>query len=326
MEIDKLRTTAYKPSTNGAVERFHKTLNSMLGKVTQENQKDWDERLPFVLAAYRATVHSSTGFTPNKVFLGRENRMPVDVVMGLPSEEVNGSQSVDEFVVRQQELAEDAFQLVRQHLGQNASRRKSTYDMRVRKAEYLVGDLVWYYYPRKFTQKSAKWQRNYTGPYKIIRVIEPVNFVLRKTPCSAPFVVHMDKMKKCYTPPVKDWTLAAEDGTAQPGAVATPTVLGEVQPSQNQALGGGSEVTPPNTETTIACAEEAIPTNKARKEVRRRRALQEVQGEEDRIISSPRVRKPLKHLRDFVCQNMNVLSPIYEEPEVKENFCETECL
>ena len=30
MEIDKLRTTAYKPSTNGVVERFHRTLNSML--------------------------------------------------------------------------------------------------------------------------------------------------------------------------------------------------------------------------------------------------------------------------------------------------------
>ena len=31
--VDKLRTTPYKPSTNGIVERFHRTLNSMLGKV-----------------------------------------------------------------------------------------------------------------------------------------------------------------------------------------------------------------------------------------------------------------------------------------------------
>jgi len=29
MEIDKLRTTAYQLSTNGAVERFHRTLNSL---------------------------------------------------------------------------------------------------------------------------------------------------------------------------------------------------------------------------------------------------------------------------------------------------------
>ena len=32
MEIDKLRATAYRPSCNGVVERFHRTLNSMLGK------------------------------------------------------------------------------------------------------------------------------------------------------------------------------------------------------------------------------------------------------------------------------------------------------
>jgi len=68
MEIHKLRTTSYKPLTNGIVERFHRTLNSMLAKTVQESQRDWDEKLPFVLAAYRSTVHSSTGFTPNKLF------------------------------------------------------------------------------------------------------------------------------------------------------------------------------------------------------------------------------------------------------------------
>jgi transposase InsO family protein len=38
--IDKLRTTAYKPSTNGGVERFHRTLNAMLGKVVRNHQRD----------------------------------------------------------------------------------------------------------------------------------------------------------------------------------------------------------------------------------------------------------------------------------------------
>jgi len=31
LDIDKQRTTAYKASTNAAVERFHRTLNSMMG-------------------------------------------------------------------------------------------------------------------------------------------------------------------------------------------------------------------------------------------------------------------------------------------------------
>ena len=229
LEIDKLRTTAYKPSSNGVVERFHRTLNSMLGKVISENQRDWDERLPYVMAAYRASVHASTGFTPNKLMLGRENRMPIDLVMGLPPREANGSQSVDDFVARQQEIAEESYQLARQHLAQNAQRRKSAYDVRVRKSKYDIGDWVWYYYPRKYTQKSPKWQRNFTGPYRVMRVIPPVNYVLQKSPRAKPFVVHADKLKRCYSTPPTDWTLTPEAGDSSDNTVALPTTRPSVR-------------------------------------------------------------------------------------------------
>jgi len=66
------------------VDRFHRTLNSMLGKVICDLQRDWDERLPLVLAAYRASSHNSTGYSPNQLFLGREVRMPLDSIMGSP--------------------------------------------------------------------------------------------------------------------------------------------------------------------------------------------------------------------------------------------------
>ena len=82
MGIDKIRTSPYHPSTNAVVERFHRTLNSMLAKVVDTNQRDWCEHLPTVMAAYRASVHESTQFTPNRLMFGRENSMPVDVVLG----------------------------------------------------------------------------------------------------------------------------------------------------------------------------------------------------------------------------------------------------
>ena len=44
-EIEKLRTTPYKPSTN-QVERFYRTMNSVLAKTVAGNQRDWDVRLP----------------------------------------------------------------------------------------------------------------------------------------------------------------------------------------------------------------------------------------------------------------------------------------
>jgi len=82
LDIDKVRTTAYKPSTNGAIERFHRTLNSMLAKVISEDQRNWDEKLPYVMAAYRASIHESTHFSPNFLMFGRENRAPVDLLYG----------------------------------------------------------------------------------------------------------------------------------------------------------------------------------------------------------------------------------------------------
>ena len=38
--IDKIRTTPSKASTNGAVKRFHRTLNAMSGRAVSENQSD----------------------------------------------------------------------------------------------------------------------------------------------------------------------------------------------------------------------------------------------------------------------------------------------
>jgi len=200
MEIDKVRTTAYKPSTNGMVERFHRTLNSMLGKVIAESQRDWDEKLPMVVAAYRASPHSSTGFTPNRLFLGRENRMPLDLVMGFPFEEDTVGATIDEFVANQRQQAETAYRVAREHLGVAAERRKAVYDARVKPDEFQVGSKVWYYYPRRYARKSPKWQRCYVGPYTVVRIIPPVNYVLQKSSRSTPFVVHADKLKRCYSP------------------------------------------------------------------------------------------------------------------------------
>ena len=102
--IDKLRTTAYKPSTNGALERFHRTLNSMLAKVVEDHHRDWDERLQAVMAAYRASPHSSTGFSPNYVLLGRECRAPLDLLVGPPEAEEKNWGSMDSFVFHQQKI------------------------------------------------------------------------------------------------------------------------------------------------------------------------------------------------------------------------------
>jgi len=65
LDIDKQRTTAYKASSNAAVKRFHRTLNSMMGRVVDEHQRDWDAMLPYVMAAFRSLT-PDTGRQPKR--------------------------------------------------------------------------------------------------------------------------------------------------------------------------------------------------------------------------------------------------------------------
>lgn len=228
MGIDKLRTTAYRASTNGAVERFHRTLNSMIGKVVSETQRDWDEHLPAVLAAYRASPHSSTGFSPNRLFLGRETQMPIDIVWGMPEESRVTTRPVEEFVEKIRDNMEGAYELARKQLHVAAERRKACYDVRVKKVEFNVGDWVWYYYPRRYQGRSPKWQKLYTGPYRITRVIQPVNYVLQKSARSKPFVVHVDKLKKYYGDVPSNWITSDPQKSPPCPVEGTPEERSEV--------------------------------------------------------------------------------------------------
>ena len=103
MDIDKIRTSPYRLACNGMLERYHRTLNSMLGKIVEENQSDWDTKVQFVMAAYRASVREAPGYTPNFLTLGRETQAPMDIVPGPPKEETDLWDSHDNFAADQQE-------------------------------------------------------------------------------------------------------------------------------------------------------------------------------------------------------------------------------
>ena len=138
LDVDKLRTTAYKASTNAAAERFHRTLNSMIGRMIDEHQRDWDSLLPYVMAAYRSSRHEATQFTPNYLMMGREVRAPIDIVYGSP--EAAQPSTYDDYADELRQRMTSAYGFVREHLQEAARRSKRYYDMRVRPQRYSVGD------------------------------------------------------------------------------------------------------------------------------------------------------------------------------------------
>ncbi|CAC5383301.1 unnamed protein product [Mytilus coruscus] len=56
LKIDKTISTSQHPQSNGSVERFNRTLLSMLTFYCQNDQRNWDEIFPQVMMAYRSSV------------------------------------------------------------------------------------------------------------------------------------------------------------------------------------------------------------------------------------------------------------------------------
>lgn len=82
LEIKKSRTSPRNPRCNGLAERFNRTPVQMIKSYLKGEKTDWDKNLHFITAAYRTTPQDSTGLTPNLLMLGRETRLPADLVLG----------------------------------------------------------------------------------------------------------------------------------------------------------------------------------------------------------------------------------------------------
>ena len=63
---------------NDAVEAANKNVKKIIAKVT-EVYKDWHEKLPFALHAYRTGVRTSTGETPYSLVYGMEAVLPIEI-------------------------------------------------------------------------------------------------------------------------------------------------------------------------------------------------------------------------------------------------------
>lgn len=71
------------PQRVGMVGRFIGTIVQELAKYCTEGQTRWNCKLPLLLMAYRSAEHEATTYTPARLMLVKELRLPMDVVTGI---------------------------------------------------------------------------------------------------------------------------------------------------------------------------------------------------------------------------------------------------
>ena len=73
LHIHPICTSPYHPQTDGLVERFNQTLQSMLRKAATITKSG-------LLFTYREVLQASTGFSLFKLLYGRDVRGPLDIL------------------------------------------------------------------------------------------------------------------------------------------------------------------------------------------------------------------------------------------------------
>src|SRR6218665_2518390 len=99
------------------------------------------------------------------------------------------------------------------------------YDMRVRPVRFETGDLVYCFSPRRYVGRSQKWDRHFTGPYRVVQQCGPVNYIVQRSARAKPFRIHVDKLRLCQSDTnesVPDDIAPEEEQTRQRSGTATP--------------------------------------------------------------------------------------------------------
>jgi len=214
---------SFHPQSDGQTERMNRTLLAMLRKTANDFPESWPQHLPSVMSAYRMSVHSTTGVTPNMAMFGREVMLPVSM-LAKPPEEI--TKATVPFVSDLRDTLRDAHERVRQATGRAAQTEKSRYDNKSKGLTFKVGQIVWLYRPQPpVRQKYKKLQQLWTGPWRIELLRSPLVVTIKHTVTNKRQTVHMVPCAdQQSSPPVSETV-------TQPPKSASDPIHNTIEPS-----------------------------------------------------------------------------------------------
>ena len=143
-------------------------------------QKEWDLHLGCLAGAYRATPHEATKMMPNLLTMGREVRLPAELVFkstnSFDGEDIT---SYGDFVDVLRARMQYAHEITRTYMSSAAKRSKDLYDTKVAFHRYSEGDVVWCLVESRKVGISPKLAFRYEGTFFIKKKLSEMDFVLQ---------------------------------------------------------------------------------------------------------------------------------------------------
>lgn len=184
--ITQYRTSAYRPQSNGSIERSHHVLWEYLKQFTDKHHA-WDEHLKLAMFSYNTSVHEGTRYTPHELVFGKIARAPAS---DPPITETEMNPSYCQYLTSLFNKIRDTQATARENLQQAKVRSKMYYDKRINVRIFNVRDKVY------LLNEPAKGKLGdqYTGPHTILEKLPNHNVKISLSKNRSK-IVHEDKLK-----------------------------------------------------------------------------------------------------------------------------------
>ncbi|XP_051170602.1 SCAN domain-containing protein 3-like [Leptopilina boulardi] len=185
-KVSQVTTTAYRPQTNGGLERSHAVLAEFLRHYAK-TKDDWDRLLPYAMFAYNTSVHEATKFTPYEVIFGKIARTPS--IFPTPEKLETYESYIKELVTRLIEIR----RIVAKNIIQRKEKVKESYDNKTTPLNIKIGDFV----DVKEEVRAGKFSPYYHGPYRVEEITKKNNLILSDAEKKR-FRKHKDQVKRAF--------------------------------------------------------------------------------------------------------------------------------
>jgi transposase InsO family protein len=137
LRIKRVHTTAFNPESNGRIERVQGVLVEYLRHYFTEDQKEWDDWIPYATHMYNVATHRATWYMPFELLFVYRARVPSSL-QEQPTSRYNYDNCVSELNGRMQA----ARTIARNRLVESKTRRKLDCDRKTVQIALTVEDRV----------------------------------------------------------------------------------------------------------------------------------------------------------------------------------------
>lgn len=192
LKIKKIQTCAFRPQSNGSLERSHRNISEFLRHFINKDQTNWDEWVPYAMFTYNTSEHSATNYTPFKLIFGNEPEIPNSLKQ---TPELN--YNYDDYAVELKLRLQHSHEIARDSLIRGKEKSKIYYDKYTNPVKIKIGDKVLLKNEVNTRGRSKKLEPVYHGPFEVVEIHDPVNTTIR---IKRKLVkVHNNRLKVCNT-------------------------------------------------------------------------------------------------------------------------------